>query len=93
VLRLIQQVAQAAEAAGVECAVCGELAGDPRVAPCLVGLGVRSLSMSPARIPGVRRALGRFSLEQLRRLGQQAAAQADAGAAEALLLGHDREQP
>jgi phosphotransferase system enzyme I (PtsI) len=94
VLRLIQQVALAAAAAGVECAVCGELAGDPLVAPCLVGLGVRSLSMAPARIPGVRRALGCRSLEEHQQLGQQAAALADAGAVGTLLRGQQsKERP
>ena len=34
--------------------VCGELAGDPDVAPRLVALGVRELSMAPGRIPGVK---------------------------------------
>ncbi|MFM8943770.1 MAG: phosphoenolpyruvate--protein phosphotransferase [Actinomycetota bacterium] len=34
--------------------VCGEAAGDPTWAAVAVGLGVRELSMSAARIPGVR---------------------------------------
>ena len=34
--------------------VCGEAAADPRLAVVLVGLGVRSLSMAPVAVPGVR---------------------------------------
>ncbi len=38
-------------------AVCGELAADPEFAARLVGLGVEELSMAPAAIPAVKRAL------------------------------------
>jgi phosphoenolpyruvate-protein kinase (PTS system EI component) len=54
VLTLIANVTAAAEAHGRWVGVCGELAGDPEVAPRLVALGVRELSMAPGRIPGVK---------------------------------------
>ena len=54
VLILIGTVTAAAEAHGRWVGVCGELAGDPDVAPRLVALGVRELSMAPGRIPGVK---------------------------------------
>ena len=57
VLGLIRTAATAAGRAGVELSVCGEMAGDPVGALMLVGLGVRSLSMSAPRIPAVRRAI------------------------------------
>jgi multiphosphoryl transfer protein len=58
-LRQIERVAAAARAAGVECSVCGELAGDPEGAPLLVQRGVTVLSLSPAQAPVVRGALAR----------------------------------
>jgi phosphoenolpyruvate-protein kinase (PTS system EI component) len=57
VLGLIRTAAIASERAGVELSVCGEMAGDPVGALALVGLGVRTLSMSAPRIPAVRRAI------------------------------------
>ncbi|HEU0257336.1 MAG TPA: phosphoenolpyruvate--protein phosphotransferase [Microbacteriaceae bacterium] len=47
VLRLIQGVAAAGQAAGKPVGVCGEAASDPNLAVVLVGFGVTSLSMTP----------------------------------------------
>src|SRR6185369_5069549 len=44
-LRLIGEVARAAADAKIPVTVCGEMAGEPLIAPVLVGLGIRSLSM------------------------------------------------
>jgi phosphoenolpyruvate-protein kinase (PTS system EI component) len=57
VLRLIGQAADAAARAGIELSVCGEMASDPAAALALVGLGLRSLSMSATGLPAVRRAI------------------------------------
>jgi phosphoenolpyruvate-protein phosphotransferase len=56
-LNLVRSATAAAGNAGIELSVCGEMAGDPVAALVLVGLGVRSLSMSPPRLPAVRRAI------------------------------------
>jgi phosphoenolpyruvate-protein phosphotransferase len=56
-LRLIRLAVEAAKRSGIELSVCGEMAGDPEAALLLVGLGVRVLSMSPASIATVRRAI------------------------------------
>ena len=52
--------------------VCGEMAGDPVLAPLLVGLGVQSLSMTPASIPTVKEALSARTLDEHRALAVQA---------------------
>lgn len=57
VLRMIRLAVEAAERAGIELSVCGEMAGDPVAALALAGLGVRSLSMSGSSLPAVRRAI------------------------------------
>jgi len=80
VLQLIAMAVGAAERAGVELSVCGEMAGDPTAALALVGLGVRSLSMTAPSLPAVRRAIRSARLADL-----EAAARAslsDAGAAD-----------
>ena len=50
VLALVDRVARAA-AGRVEVSVCGDAAADPVAVPLLLGLGVRSLSVSPAAVP------------------------------------------
>ena len=68
VLRAVHRVITAAQGAGKPVAVCGEAAGDARVACLLVGLGVRRLSMSPlsaARVTYALRACDSASLERL----------------------------
>jgi phosphoenolpyruvate-protein phosphotransferase len=57
VLRLVRLSVEAAERAGIELSVCGEMAGDPAAALALVGLGVRQLSMSATSLAAVRRAI------------------------------------
>ena len=71
VLRLIRQVAEAGRRAGKPVAVCGEMAGDVRLAPILVGLGVDELSMTPTAIPQVRSALSRWSNEELTAIAEK----------------------
>ncbi|OGL63576.1 MAG: phosphoenolpyruvate--protein phosphotransferase, partial [Candidatus Tectomicrobia bacterium RIFCSPLOWO2_02_FULL_70_19] len=68
VLRLLHGVARAARSAGIPAIICGELAGDPKSALYLVGLGFRSLSMALAKAPAVRRAICRSELAQLEEL-------------------------
>lgn len=71
VLRLIHQVAQVGRQVGKPVAVCGEMAGDVRLAPLLVGLGVDELSMTPGALPGVREAIARFSDQKLSELAER----------------------
>jgi phosphotransferase system enzyme I (PtsI) len=61
VLDLVAATAAAAVAAGKPAGVCGESAADPLMALVLAGLGVTSLSMSPAALPAVRYALSRHT--------------------------------
>lgn len=55
VLRLIQRTVQVGEGAGLEVAVCGEMASQPLMAFALIGLGVRQLSVSPRSVSVVKR--------------------------------------
>jgi phosphotransferase system enzyme I (PtsI) len=54
VLRLVKMLGDAGRAAGKPVGVCGEAAADPLLAVVLVGLGVTSLSMTPAAFADVR---------------------------------------
>ena len=53
-LRLLGEVARAAKAANIPVTVCGEMAGEPMIAPVLIGLGIRELSMSAVSVPEVK---------------------------------------
>ncbi len=46
--------------------MCGEIAGDPRGARVLVGLGVDALSVAPARFAPLKLALAGVTLEHCR---------------------------
>ncbi|MGN8025064.1 phosphoenolpyruvate--protein phosphotransferase [Microbacterium sp. 22242] len=83
VLRLVAEVGRAGAALGKPVGVCGEAAADPLLAVVLAGLGVGSLSMAPAALADVRRALAQHTLEDARRIAAAALAADDAGAARA----------
>ncbi len=71
VLRAFQRVV---DAAGMDCpiCVCGEEAGEPDFACLLIGLGVRELSMAPARAAPVRQALRKMDGSKIRQLANHA---------------------
>jgi phosphotransferase system enzyme I (PtsI) len=71
ILRMLRLVIDAAEAAGIECGLCGEMAGDPRQALLLVGLGLRRLSMSPRVVPEIKTRVRASSLPDLERLAEE----------------------
>ncbi len=53
-LSLLKSLVRACDEAGVPLSLCGEMAGTPVEAMTLIGLGFRTLSMSPARLGAVR---------------------------------------
>jgi phosphoenolpyruvate-protein phosphotransferase len=71
-LRLVRMAVEAAEAAGIELSVCGEMAGDPPAALALVGLGIRRLSMAAGSLPAVRRAIRAATAQGLAELAREA---------------------
>ncbi|HEX6535444.1 MAG TPA: phosphoenolpyruvate--protein phosphotransferase [Gemmatimonadaceae bacterium] len=55
VLRLIRRTVEVGTAAGIDVAVCGEMASQPVMAFALIGIGVRQLSVAPRAVPIVKR--------------------------------------
>lgn len=86
VLDLVAAAAAAGTALGKPVGVCGESAADPLMALVLTGMGVTSLSMSPAAVPGVRFALSRHTLDACRGLAKTARAARTAADARAACL-------
>ena len=54
VLKLISQTIQSAQRVGMPIAVCGEMAGDPKLTRLLLGMGLRQFSMHPAQVLEVK---------------------------------------
>ncbi len=59
VLRSLRMVVDAAHAAGIRACMCGEMAGEARYLPILLGLGFDELSMTGVSIPRVKKVLRR----------------------------------
>jgi phosphotransferase system enzyme I (PtsI) len=59
VLELIGRVAAHGAAGGREVGLCGDMASDPRYLPVLLDLGLRSLSVAPARLARVKAEIAR----------------------------------
>ena len=71
VLRLIAMTAQAAAERHIPCGMCGEAAGDPKLAPAFVGMCVNELSMSPRRVPAVRKLLSGLTMDECRQAAEK----------------------
>jgi phosphotransferase system enzyme I (PtsI) len=67
VLQLLGQTIETARQAGKDVSVCGEMAGDPAFTGVLLGMGLRSFSMHPARIATVKQSILRADLGHARR--------------------------
>jgi phosphotransferase system, enzyme I, PtsP len=65
-LRVLKHVADAGHRTHTPVTLCGELAGRPISAMALVGLGYRSISMSPASIGPVKAMLAELPLGELK---------------------------
>ncbi len=64
-LRMLKLIVRNATAAGIDVGMCGEMAADARMTAVLLGCGLRRLSVSPRRIPAIKRRVRELSMEQL----------------------------
>ncbi|MDR1909066.1 MAG: phosphoenolpyruvate--protein phosphotransferase [Spirochaetaceae bacterium] len=74
VLRLLKMIIQAAHARGIRAAMCGELAGDIKAAPLLLGLGLDEFSMNAALIPQIKGVIRETTLSACKDLAERALA-------------------
>ena len=68
VLRLILQIVEAGHKAGIEVAMCGEMAGEPVYTMVLLGLGLDELSMNSLVIPRIKKIIRSVSMKECRKL-------------------------
>lgn len=85
VFRLIAYVTKIFREAGKPICVCGELGGDEKAAPALVGMGMRKLSMSGSSVAAIKRILSGRTVAELEALAQQVLNCATSREVEALL--------
>ncbi len=72
VIRLIKRTVEAGESQGIWTGVCGEMAGDIRLTPLLLGLGVEELSVSPKTLPKVGQVIRSLNYGQCHALAENA---------------------
>ncbi|MDR2342914.1 MAG: phosphoenolpyruvate--protein phosphotransferase [Spirochaetaceae bacterium] len=85
ILRLIKMTIDTAHRHGKPVAMCGEMAGDTRLVPLLVGLGLDEFSMNAATINDVKRIIREFSFAECQKLARKALRCANAEEVAALL--------
>ncbi|HYM73868.1 MAG TPA: phosphoenolpyruvate--protein phosphotransferase [Stellaceae bacterium] len=85
VLRLIQFAVEAAARRDIPVGICGEMAGEPRYAALLLGLGLRELSMSPGSLPRVKHRIRSLDMVAATRRAEAIMDQSDTGRIAALL--------
>lgn len=72
VLKLLAQVIDTCRRTKTPLTLCGEMAGQPRAYVLLLGMGLRSFSMSPAFIPTIKELTSHVSAAQAQQILQRA---------------------
>ncbi|MCC7193003.1 MAG: phosphoenolpyruvate--protein phosphotransferase [Phycisphaeraceae bacterium] len=71
VIQLVREVVKAAKSAKIEVSLCGEMGGEPEFVMLLLGLGLRSLSITPPAVPEVKRIIRSVSIGQCTRIAKK----------------------
>jgi phosphoenolpyruvate-protein phosphotransferase len=87
VLRLIQFATEAALRMRMPVSLCGEMAGDPRITPLLLGLGLRAFSMNASAVPRVKQVVRSVDSDACVRFARRVMEQADPEQIAALMSG------
>jgi len=72
ILRLIKMVIDHAHRAGKWVGMCGEMAGDPKLIPILIGLGLDEFSMSAGAVLAARKIIGELSYDKMKHIAEEA---------------------
>jgi phosphotransferase system enzyme I (PtsI) len=72
VLRMIKNVIDTAHQAGIEVGMCGEMAGEIKFVPLLLGLGLDEFSVPPLVIPQIKYVLRILSKEEAKEFTKEA---------------------
>ncbi|MFC0410827.1 phosphoenolpyruvate--protein phosphotransferase [Roseomonas elaeocarpi] len=91
VLRLIQFATEAALRLRMPVSLCGEMAGNPRLVPLLLGLGLRSLSMNASAVPRVKQAVRTLKIDDCARFARRVMEQSDPARIQELVMEFGKE--
>lgn len=70
VLQTLEHIIQSAQEGGVDVSMCGEMAADNLAIPVLIGLGLTSISASPAAIHSLKRTIRSISYASAKELAE-----------------------
>src|SRR6185312_8301368 len=87
VLRLVQFATEAALRMRMPVSVCGEMAANPLLTPLLLGLGLRSFSMTASAVPRVKQAVRSVEIDDCARFARTVMDQSDPARIEAMIAG------
>ncbi|MEM7626513.1 MAG: phosphoenolpyruvate--protein phosphotransferase [Planctomycetota bacterium] len=72
VISLLKDVIRTADRTKTQVSLCGEMAGQPEFTMLLLGLGLRTFSMTPPAVPEIKRLIRGVSIDQCRRVARKA---------------------
>ncbi|KAA2213766.1 phosphoenolpyruvate--protein phosphotransferase [Teichococcus oryzae] len=93
VLRLVQFATEAALRLRMPVSICGEMAGNPRLVPLLLGLGIRTLSMNASAIPRVKQVVRTLKIDDCARFARRVMEQSDPKRIQELVMGFGEGAP
>jgi phosphotransferase system enzyme I (PtsI) len=71
VVRTLKYIIKSGKEAGLKTTICGEMAADPLAIPLLIGLGLESISVSPAAILTARKIIRNISYSEVEKLADR----------------------
>ncbi|MFC1635641.1 phosphoenolpyruvate--protein phosphotransferase [Planctomycetota bacterium] len=72
VLKLIKATIDGAKTSGIDVSLCGEMAAEPKYTMLLLGLGLRTLSLTPQTIPEIKKIIRSVTLVECEQLAKAA---------------------
>ena len=71
VLHVLKSVVEIAKSEAKDISICGEMAGNPAYIKLLLGLGVRSISVTPGEILEIKQVIRSVSIESAEAVAEQ----------------------
>jgi phosphotransferase system enzyme I (PtsI) len=71
ILRTLGYIVEDTKEFDISVSICGEMAADTLAVPVLVGLGIKSLSVTPSAAPSIKRTIRSFSYARAKELSEE----------------------